>query len=318
MAATEAAAPRRFVVDDVLAGRRLGQAMASLLGVTRSQAVKEIDAGGVTVNGRTVPRSTTVAAGDEIVLTPTVAAPTPPPPVPPIVWEDEHLLVVDKPAGLVVHPGFGRPDGTLVDALRHAGVPLADAGDPERPGIVHRLDLGTTGLLVVAKTTAAHETLSAALQVHDVDRRYLALVSGRLATAGRIEVPLGRDQHVRTRFVGDADGRDAVTHWRVLSEVAHAQMHIAVVTCRLETGRTHQIRAHLRCAGAPVVGDHLYDGPTKIGTHAAARPLLHAARLAFAHPVTGERIEVTAEPPADIVAAANACGLPVPTAADVT
>lgn len=293
---------QQFEVGGGDVGRRLDAALADWLGESRSQSVRRVDRGEVLVDDREVARSWRLQFGERVdVVSPPVIRSVVPD-VPPIMWEDEYLLVVNKPAGLVVHPGSGRPDGTLVDALRAVGMPLAAAGDPARPGIVHRLDLGTSGLMLVAKTVSAHQGLSGALRRREIERLYLALAAGELpAHSGRIDVPLGRDPRVKVRFIGDHDGKRAVTHWVVLDRVGPQSERLSLVACRLETGRTHQIRAHLRHVHAPVVGDTRYGGPSVVaGDTPVDRPLLHAARLAFDHPVTGERIEIDVDPPEDM------------------
>jgi 23S rRNA pseudouridine1911/1915/1917 synthase len=198
--------------------------------------------------------------------------------------------VIDKPAGLVVHPGAGRAAGTLVDQL--AG--FVAGGEPDRPGIVHRLDRDTSGLLVVARSEEAHKRLSALVRRRALERTYLALVRGRPASrAGRIEAAIGRDRHDPTRFSLDTDTpRDAVTHFEV--EEVHGEHALLRVT--LETGRTHQIRVHLAAIGLPVVGDPVYG----VRDDALRRQFLHAARLAFPHPWSGERIDVSSPFPADL------------------
>ncbi len=208
-----------------------------------------------------------------------------------IAYEDEHLLVVDKAAGLVVHPARGHREGTLSQLL--AGV--AAGGEEERAGIVHRLDRDTSGLLVVARSEEAHGLLQAAIARRRVEREYLALVLGRPpARAGTIEAPIGRDPRVRTRMaVGGNFPREARTHFtleRALS--AHTLLRV-----RLETGRTHQIRVHMQAIGHPVAGDPEYGAPGALGLE---RQFLHAARLAFEHPLSGARIEVRSELPGDL------------------
>ena len=201
--------------------------------------------------------------------------------------------MIDKPAGLVVHPGAGRAAGTLVDQL--AG--FVAGGEPDRPGIVHRLDRDTSGLLVVARSEEAHKRLSALVRRRALERTYLALVRGRPASrAGRIEAAIGRDRHHPTRFSLDTDTpRDAVTHFEI--EEVHGEHALLRVT--LETGRTHQIRVHLAAIGLPVVGDPVYG----VRDHALERQFLHAARLAFEHPFSGASVDVSSLLPADLVAA---------------
>jgi 23S rRNA pseudouridine1911/1915/1917 synthase len=212
------------------------------------------------------------------------------PPVPPILYEDEHVLVVDKPAGLVVHPGAGHESGTLVDALagRIAG------GDPERPGVVHRLDRDTSGLIALARSEEAHGRLSELVRERAFERTYLALVRGRpRSRSGRIEAPIGRDRDDPTRISLDTDTpRESVT----LFEVEELWPEYALLRVRLETGRMHQIRVHLAAVELPVAGDPVYGVPAP----PLARQFLHATELAFPHPVTGERIETRSELPDDL------------------
>jgi 23S rRNA pseudouridine1911/1915/1917 synthase len=200
-----------------------------------------------------------------------------------VAYEDEHLLVVDKPAGVVVHPSAGHASGTLVHGVLAHG---AAGGDEERPGIVHRLDRDTSGLLVVARSQEAHERLKRLVHRHALERTYLALVRGRpRSRRGRIEAPIGRDRRDPTRQSLDTERpREAVTHFELLEPIGqHALLRVD-----LETGRTHQIRVHLAAIGLPVVGDAVYGAPDPV----LGRQFLHATRLAFEHPFTGERIEV--------------------------
>lgn len=208
-----------------------------------------------------------------------------------IVFEDEHLLVVDKGPGLVVHPARGHREDTLAQLL----APLAAGGEPERAGIVHRLDRDTSGLLVVSRSQEAHRGLQTALAGRRIEREYLALVEGRPpARTGTIEAPVGRDPRVRTRMaVGGAGAREARTHFTL----ERALPGTSLLRLRLETGRTHQIRVHLQAIGHPVAGDPDYGTPGLLGLE---RQFLHAARLAFAHPISGERVEVRSPLPADL------------------
>jgi 23S rRNA pseudouridine1911/1915/1917 synthase len=273
------------------AGDRLDRFLAEHVG-SRAAAERAVDAG-VLVDGRPRPKSYRLAGGEELELaeetTPPLAEPGPAPPR--IAWEDEYLLVVDKPAGLVVHPGAGHASGTLVDAL--AGR-IGGGDDPERPGIVHRLDRDTSGLMVVARTDDAYRRLADAVRRRELERTYLALVRGRpRSRTGRIEAPIGRDRDEPTRISLDTDlPRDAVTHF----EVEQLWDDAALVKVRLETGRMHQIRVHLAAIDLPVVGDRVY-GVTE---PALGRQFLHAARLAFTHPVTGERVDVESPLPDDL------------------
>lgn len=208
-----------------------------------------------------------------------------------IAYEDEHLLVVDKGPGVVVHPARGHREDTLSQLLAHS----ASGGDPERAGIVHRLDRDTSGLLVVARSEQAHALLQRALARRRIEREYLALVEGRPpARSGTIEAPIGRDPRVRTRMaVGGAHAREARTHF----ELQEALPDSSLLRLRLETGRTHQIRVHLRAIGHPVAGDPEYG---TAGLFGLERQFLHAARLAFDHPITGERVEVRSPLPDDL------------------
>jgi 23S rRNA pseudouridine1911/1915/1917 synthase len=307
-----------FHIGEEHRGSRLDVVLADLLGESRSRAAVRIADGRVTVDGRVVGKNHRVTAGEhvEVAAAEVAASTNPAPPLPPVRYEDEHLLVVAKPAGLVVHPGHGNPDGTLVDALQAAGTPLAPAGGAERPGIVHRLDRDTSGLLAVAKTDEAHAGLVEQLRVRRVERRYLALVDGvPPRPRARIEAPIGRDPRDRLRFAVVATGREAVTRYEVLGE-GHAQNadgisgEVSLLSCRLETGRTHQIRVHLASLGNPVSGDTTYRADVRLARALGlTRPFLHAAALTFDHPVTGTRVEVTEPLPADLRAAATIAGL---------
>jgi 23S rRNA pseudouridine1911/1915/1917 synthase len=278
------------------AGARLDAFLAGPLG-SRARAQRLIDDGAVRVDGAVVPKRHRVSAGETVTVeqpAAPAAAPVAAPAEFAVPYQDEHLLVVDKPAGVVVHPARGHASGTLAQAL--AGV--AGGGEEGRAGIVHRLDRDTSGLLVVARTPEAHRRLKAALQAREITREYLALVEGRPpARRGTIDAAIGRDRRVRTRMSTDTDDpREAVTHF----EIERALPATTLLRVRLETGRTHQIRAHLLAIGHPVAGDPEYGTPGLLGLE---RQFLHAARLAFAHPVTGEAVEVVSPLPADLAAA---------------
>ena len=211
-----------------------------------------------------------------------------------VAYEDEHLLVIDKGPGLVVHPGRGHREDTLSQLLAGS----IAGGDPERAGIVHRLDRDTSGLMVVARTEETHRRLQAALSARRIEREYLALVEGRPpARSGTVDAPVGRDARVRTRMaVGGAGAREARTHFKLERALPRATL----LSLRLETGRTHQIRVHMQAIGHPVAGDPEYGTP---GLYGLERQFLHATRLAFDHPASGERMEVRSELPADLQAA---------------
>ena len=211
-----------------------------------------------------------------------------------IVWSDEHLLVIDKPPGLVVHPARGHREGTLSQLL--AG--LAGGGEAERAGIVHRLDRDTSGLLVVARDEQSHARLQAALRRREIEREYLALVEGvPPSRTGTIEAPIGRHPRVRTRMAVDGvAAREARTHFTLLQPLGE----VSLLSLRLDTGRTHQIRVHLQAIGHPVCGDPEYGRAAVLGL---SRQFLHATRLAFEHPITGERLELTSPLPDDLRAA---------------
>lgn len=307
-------------------GQRLDVWLAGQLGISRSQAAHRIDAGDVTVDEVVAARRRRVRAGERVLLH--AAATTPvrePPPLPPVRYRDEHLLVVAKPAGLVVHPGAGHPDGTLVDALRAAGIPLAPGDDPSRPGIVHRLDRDTSGLLLIASSPEAHAGLTAALAAREVARRYHALVVGvPTHPRGRIEAPIGRDPGDRVRFAVVIDGRPALTRYRTLAvgrapELPEHRGAVASLACQLGTGRTHQLRVHLTALGHPIVGDPTY-GPSRELSRAlgARRPVLHAAALGVDHPVTGARLELYEPLPAELRAVLQRADLTPPGQRELT
>jgi 23S rRNA pseudouridine1911/1915/1917 synthase len=286
-------ASTRHAVPESAAGERLDRFVSTIPGVgSRAAAERLLAAGKVLVDGLVQPKSHRLEGGEDVTVdlaAATVPAPAPPPELR-VAYEDDHLLVVDKPAGVVVHPAAGHASGTLVQAL--AG--RSGGGDPERPGIVHRLDRDTSGLLVVARTEEAYEGLRTLVRRHALEREYVALVRGRpRSRTGRIEAPIGRDRRDPTRRSLDTDApKDAVTHFELVELLDdHALLRV-----RLETGRTHQIRVHLAAIGLPVVGDPVYGAPEP----ALKRQFLHAARLAFAHPVTGERVEVVSPLPADL------------------
>jgi 23S rRNA pseudouridine1911/1915/1917 synthase len=288
-----------LVVGDGEAGRRLDLYLAPTVG-SRSSAQRLIDAGLVRVDGANRPKRHVVVVGERIEVDEPPGAPEADPRAGAalpfgIAYEDEHLLVVDKPAGMVVHPARGHREGTLAQAL--AGR-VAGGDDPARAGIVHRLDRDTSGLLVVARSDAVHRSLKALIASREMRREYLALVEGRPpARSGTIDAPLGRDRRVRTIVSADtAEPREARTHF-VLERALNATSLLRVT---LETGRTHQIRAHLLAIGHPVAGDPEYGTRGLLGLQ---RQFLHATRLVFSHPVTAESIEIESPLPPDLALA---------------
>jgi len=297
-------------------GQRLDQVLAQRLGdYTRSRLQKWIKSGGVTVNDLTRPANYRVRAGDRLqVIIPAVQpSPLVPEAVPlDILYEDQDLLVLNKPAGLTVHPGAGCPRGTLVHALLHHCPDLGEVGDVARPGLVHRLDKDTSGVMVAAKTAAAHVALQRQFKARQVAKTYLALAWGRLpGPRGEIVQPIGRHPQQRHKMsVGARRGREAHTSWR-LRQVYPGPLSLLEVT--LHTGRTHQIRVHLAAAGHPVAGDQVYGGGARRLASVSlevqplaslvTRQLLHAWKLAFDHPRTGARLTLTAPLPADFQAA---------------
>lgn len=284
------------VVPADAAGTRLDRFLAQPLG-SRARAQSLIDARRVRVDGEVRPKSYAVRTGEIVeVEDRAVAAPVAAPPASfAVAYEDEHLLVVDKPAGLVVHPARGHRTGTLAQALSGVG---AGGGEPWRAGIVHRLDRDTSGLLVVAKSDSVHRALKALLAGRGLRREYLALVDGRPpARSGTIDAPIGRHRRERVLMSIDTDDpREARTHFEIERMLPAASL-LRVV---LETGRTHQIRVHLASIGHPVCGDPQYGVAGRFGL---TRQFLHAARLAFAHPVTGAPVDVRSPLPEDLVAA---------------
>ena len=289
-----------LTVEDAAAGMRLDRWLASAVpDLSRARVQALIDEGHVRIAGASPKAAHRLRGGEvvEIKIPPPPAQELLPEPIAlSIVYEDEHVLVVDKPAGMVVHPGAGVSRGTLAAGVLAHAPEVASVGGQRRPGIVHRLDKGTSGLLVLAKTVAAYHGLVAQLAAHEVTREYLAIVHGRAArTEGRVDAPIGRDPHHRQRMAirPDGQGRRAVTRFRVIERFDD----FTLVRCRLETGRTHQIRVHLASLGHPVAGDAVY-GPGRSGLAADLEGVaLHAARLVFAHPVTRERMEFSAPLP---------------------
>jgi len=289
----------RVTVSENDAGLRLDALLGRLSEVgSRSRAACLIEAGAVLVNEKQRPKSYQVAAGDTICISfPDETGslePVPDSSAVPVVYEDDWLLVADKPAGMPVHPSPGHSTGTLVQALLNHGLA---GGEPFRPGVVHRLDKDTSGLIIAAKSSEVHQRLSAMIRQREVDRRYLALVHGGFAgRGGTIEAPIGRDP-VRRKImtVGGIAAREARTHFSVVERLGE----FTLVEARLETGRTHQIRVHFLAIGHPVAGDPLYARRNPLGLK---RQFLHSYRLVFLHPVTGQRLDLVSPLPDDLAA----------------
>ncbi len=293
--------PTRARVPDDDAGLRLDVFVAKLMDSSRAHAGNLVDGGHVTVNGRPMRKAYHVVAGDDVDVQQPIAQKLPPPVGVEIVFEDDHLVVVSKPSGVVVHAAPGVRGSTMVDALAAEGRPLAERAGVGRAGIVHRLDRDVSGLLIVAKTDEAHARLVDAMRSRQIERRYVALVNGVPETdRGKIDAPVGRDPKHRTRMAVQPGGRPAVTWFSVKERMVRC----ALLDVRLETGRTHQIRTHLASIGHPVVGDAAYGrDPALARELGLRRPFLHAARLAFDHPISGERVEFESPLPPDLSSA---------------
>jgi len=332
--------PLLFPVPAALVGERVDRALALLTGISRAQAARMVAEGKVRVGGSVPgtggrrlragelleveaeveveaefeegggPGRVEAAAGHERSSAPEAT----------VVFVDNDLVVVDKPAGLVVHPGTGNRQGTLVQQLVRLFPDISEAGpDNERPGIVQRLDKGTSGLLVVARTPAARQGLVAQLAARSVDRRYVAVVHGALeADEGVIDAPLGRSQAERLKMAVVEGGRHARTHYWALGR-SDLLLPVTLASCRLETGRTHQVRAHFAAIGHPVLGDERYSKPNqsaaaRVSVPTLARPWLHGVELGFVHPVTGASMRFRSEVPPELLGVLLALGLEPPPA----
>ena len=287
-------------VSAALDDERVDRVVAIAVDVSRAVARTLVEQGDVSLDGVVVTQpSRRVSAGSALRVR---HQPEPAAVIRPdadiavrVVYEDQDIVVVDKPAGLVVHPGSGRPDRTLVNGLLARYPELAGVGEPTRPGIVHRLDAGTTGLLAVARTTVAYDGLVRMLSAREVTRDYRVLCDGVIEpAAGIIDAPIGRSPRDPAAMAVVADGRPARTRYHRID----AAEDVSLLGCRLETGRTHQIRVHLQAHGHPVVGDRRYGGGDRWPT--VDRPMLHAAALEVVHPVSGETIRCTSPDPADL------------------
>lgn len=298
-------------IPAALEGERLDRVVALLADITRSAAAALVEAGGATVDGHVERSGKIRLRRDQVVAVDLSLLPVKEPPGPDasveisVVHADADIVVVAKQPGLVVHPAPGHDGGTMVNGLLHAFPEIAAVGDRARPGIVHRLDVGTSGLVVVARTQAAYEALVAALSGHEVNRIYDALVWGHLESPSTIvDAPIGRDPRDPTRMAVVQNGKWARTK---VDEVRRfsSPSALSLLRCELETGRTHQIRVHLAAIGHPVVGDATYGGARS--AIVVDRPMLHARRLEFEHPTTGEMMSFECETPADMAAVIAQC-----------
>jgi 23S rRNA pseudouridine1911/1915/1917 synthase len=305
----------RESIPAALAGERLDRIVSLVTGASRADAAVLVAAGGASVDGVVVTTGKLrLVEGQDLEVDPSRLPQVDPPTADPtvefnVVHEDDQIVVIDKPAGLVVHPGAGNPDGTVVNGLLHRYPDIAAVGQSARPGIVHRLDLGTSGLLVIARTQPAYDQLVAALAAREVVRRYHCVVWGHPANpVGVIDAPIGRDRRDPMKMAVVVDGKAARTHYRVLHTYRQRE-EAAELECRLETGRTHQIRVHLAAIGHPVVGDGPYGG-VRSGLD-APRPMLHAEALSFRHPGTDQLVSFESPLPDDMRALIESLGPPI-------
>ena len=282
------------------AGVRLDAFLSADGALTRSQAARLIAEGRVRVNGKPAAKSARLSGGETVTVDVPQLRETalPPQNIPlDVVYEDDDVIVVNKPTGLVVHPAPGHPDGTLVNALlHHCGDSLSGIGGEKRPGIVHRIDRDTSGLIIAAKNDAAHLALSAQLKDHSLSRTYECLVTGNMKQdSGTVDAPIGRSSADRKKMAVVPTGRRAVTHWEVIARYPG----VTHLRCRLETGRTHQIRVHLAYIGHPILGDTVYGAKKPVA--GLTGQCLHAVGLRFIHPRTGEPVELTCPLPEEFV-----------------
>ncbi|WP_291377646.1 RluA family pseudouridine synthase [Demequina sp.] len=295
---------RYLPVPDALVGERADVAVARMLGMSRTKAAELIDGGGVSLEGAIVGRSDIVREGTLAVDLPQRRAAMPEPTIPgglTVLYEDADIAVIDKPVGVAAHPSPGWEGPTVTGALADAGVTLAAEGPAERQGIVHRLDVGTSGLMVVAKTGPAYSALKRAFKERTVDKVYHAVAQGHLEpTQGTIDAPIGRHPSSDYKFAVVEGGRPSITHYEVLEMFPAASL----VEVHLETGRTHQIRVHMTAMRHPLVGDLTYGAdPVQAKKLGLTRQWLHAKELAFAHPTRGDELRVASEYPADLAVA---------------
>ncbi|MGC5626850.1 RluA family pseudouridine synthase [Georgenia sp. Z1344] len=298
---------RSLPVPDGLAGERVDAAIARLLGLSRTRAAELAAGGDVLLDGAPVGKSDRLTAGAWLEVTLPEPERPPGPPTPTavegmaIALEDDDIVVVDKPVGVAAHPSPGWDGPTVVGALAASGRRVSTSGAPERQGVVHRLDVGTSGLMVVAKSERAYTVLKRAFKERTVDKTYHALVQGQMdPSAGTVDAPVGRDPRHSYKMAVVTGGKDAITHYETLESMPGASL----LEIRLETGRTHQIRVHTSAVGHPCVGDTTYGADPTLGARVGlTRQWLHAVGLAFAHPVTDARVEVASPYPDDLAAA---------------
>jgi 23S rRNA pseudouridine1911/1915/1917 synthase len=294
---------RTLSVPEGVAGERIDSALTRVLGLSRTAVVKLLEDGDITTGGKAMPKSDRVTAGQIIEVLMPAPVNTDPIPLTPlegltIVYDDQDIVVIDKPIGCAAHPSPGWTGPTVVGALMAAGYSVSTSGPAERQGIVHRLDVGTSGLMIVAKSDTAFHVLKDAFRNRTVDKIYHAMVQGHLdPTTGTIDAPIDRHPKEDHRFAVVATGKESITHY----EVIEFYRGVSMAKIELETGRTHQIRVHFSALHHPLVGDTTYGAdPVLAKSLQMARPWLHAAQLRFAHPVTGQALEFHAPYPADL------------------
>ncbi|MFM2154740.1 MAG: hypothetical protein RL382_641 [Actinomycetota bacterium] len=294
---------RTLSVPEGVAGERIDSALTRVLGLSRTAVVKLLEDGDITTGGKAMPKSDRVSAGQVIEVLMPAPVNTDPIPLTPlegltIVHDDQDIVVIDKPIGCAAHPSPGWTGPTVVGALMAAGYSVSTSGPAERQGIVHRLDVGTSGLMIVAKSDTAFHVLKDAFRNRTVEKIYHAMVQGHLdPTTGTIDAPIDRHPKEDHRFAVVATGKESITHY----EVIEFYRGVSMVKVELETGRTHQIRVHFSALHHPLVGDATYGAdPVLAKSLQMARPWLHAAQLRFAHPVTGQALEFHAPYPADL------------------
>ncbi len=295
---------RRLPVPEGLVGERADAALSRLLGLSRTKVVALLTEGLAQLDGVVIGKSDRMTEGLLDVTIPGDAERAPEEKLDggiPVVYEDEHVIIVDKPVGVAAHPSPGWSGPTVPGQLTAAGVILASAGPSEREGIVHRLDVGTSGLMAVAKTDLAYSALKEAFRNREVDKTYHAVAQGHPdPTSGTVDAPIGRHPHADYRFAVTSDGKPSITHYEVLEMMPAASL----LEINLETGRTHQIRVHMAALRHPLVGDITYGADPSLAKRAGlTRQWLHAVRLSFTHPATGERLEVSSDYPDDLAAA---------------